>query len=479
MKIVSLEVESFKRLKAVQIRPDKSVVEITGQNAQGKSSVLDAIWVALAGKGAAPGEPINKNADKARIRVDLGELIVTRTFSRKEGGYTTAIRVETPAGAPKAEPQKILDSLVGSISFDPGEFGRMKPADQFDVVRGFVPGIDFKGIEELNAADYARRTELNRMAKEAQAAADQILIPDGLPQEPPDLKAMTDELANAATVNGDIAKRRAKRVEVAKQVDKLREEGNALLEQSQALLAQANQMEAQGRDLLAQSQAQLARLQNAPALPDEVDTKALAAKIEAARGIAKALDRVPEKARLQANAKKLKTDADNLTAIMKAREDGKQRAIAAAKMPIEGLGFGDGFVTLDGVPFEQASDAHKLRASVAIAMGLNPELRVIRVRDGSLLDKASLKLLSELVEANDFQCWIETVADSPTSGFVISDGAVIAHDGAAVAPPQETKEEPQEAPKGTAKANSARAPRAALAAVKSAPAPIPDDMEDL
>ena len=43
MKIVSLTAENVKRLKAVQITPTGSVQVVAGRNAQGKSSVLDAI----------------------------------------------------------------------------------------------------------------------------------------------------------------------------------------------------------------------------------------------------------------------------------------------------------------------------------------------------------------------------------------------------------------------------------------------------
>jgi len=104
----------------------------------------------------------------------------------------------------------------------------------------------------------------------------------------------------------------------------------------------------------------------------------------------------------------------------------KQRndAIAAAKMPVEGLGFGDGEVTYNGHPFAQASGAEQLRVSVAIAMAGNPKLRVLRIKDGSLLDSKSLALLEEMADLNDFQVWIESVDESGTVGIVMEDGAV-------------------------------------------------------
>ena len=67
-------------------------------------------------------------------------------------------------------------------------------------------------------------------------------------------------------------------------------------------------------------------------------------------------------------------------------------------------------------------DAQQLRASVAIAMAANPKLRVIRVRDGSLLDERAMRLLAEMADAHDCQVWIERVDTSGSVGFVLEDG---------------------------------------------------------
>ena len=50
MRIIRLQAENIKRLQAVEIEPHGDVVKITGKNGAGKSSVLDSIWMALAGK---------------------------------------------------------------------------------------------------------------------------------------------------------------------------------------------------------------------------------------------------------------------------------------------------------------------------------------------------------------------------------------------------------------------------------------------
>ena len=75
MKIIKFEAEHVKRIAVVEITPAGHVVEITGKNGQGKTSVLDSIWWALAGTRSHQPEPINRapprGADQARPgRVD-------------------------------------------------------------------------------------------------------------------------------------------------------------------------------------------------------------------------------------------------------------------------------------------------------------------------------------------------------------------------------------------------------------------------
>jgi hypothetical protein len=143
-----------------------------------------------------------------------------------------------------------------------------------------------------------------------------------------------------------------------------------------------------------------------------------------ARVINANVERARQKAVYYQTAKRYEDEAKALTEAIDARDQAKRAAIAAAKMPVPGLDFGDGVVLLAGVPFDQASDAERLRASVAIAMAANPKLRVIRIRDGSLLDEDAMKVLEQIAIERDFQVWIERVDSSGQVGFVLEDGHV-------------------------------------------------------
>ena len=110
----------------------------------------------------------------------------------------------------------------------------------------------------------------------------------------------------------------------------------------------------------------------------------------------------------------------DILAIAKAKE----KSVADAKFPVPGLSFGEDGVIFDGVPFQQASSAEQLRASVAIGLAMNPKLPVLLVHDGSLLDEASLKLLGELAEEAGAQVWVERVSEGSECSLIIEDGEV-------------------------------------------------------
>ncbi len=406
MKIISLQAENIKKLVAVEIKPDGNMVEITGRNGQGKTSVLDSIWWALSGATNIPGRPIRKGEFEARIKLDLGEIVVTRTFKIKDdktGEYTTSLSVLNADGSKFGSPQAMLDGLLGSLTFDPLEFSRMEPKQQFNTLSRFVPDVDFHEIETQNEGDYAKRTELNRKAKDCRTLAEKIIVPAGGVMAAVDDSALIDQLQQASSTNTDILTRKNNRDLLAKKAMTNRQEAKRLVDEAVTIEK---------------------KLADAPPLPEPVDVDALRQKIAEAQEINADVARRDARKKHMDDAKVHQDAADGLSRQMDAREAEKRDKIAAATLPVPGLGFGDGFITLNGVPFDQASDAEQLRASIAIAMASNPKLRVIRVRDGSLLDDQAMKLLGEMANAQDMQVWIERVASDGKVGFVLEDGQV-------------------------------------------------------
>lgn len=421
MKIVKLTAENVKKLRAVEITPTGELVEITGRNGQGKTSVLDAIWWALAGTKHIQAAPIRKGSDKARIRLDLGELIVERRITPAGGTLT----VENAEGALYKSPQGMLDALLGALAFDPLAFVQQKPRDQFDTLRGIVQlDVDLDKLDGLNRADYAKRTDVNRDAKALRAQADAIAIPDGLPPAPIDTAALKDQMAAASRTNAEIEQRRAKREHAARDVETALK-GAAAARAEAARLREAADLKDHEAAVLDETAAALRqKLEEAPPLPPLVDADALRAELDAAEKTNRQVEQRDRKLKLLKDVTTLEKESAELTDTMEARENAKAAAIASAAMPVPGLSFGDGIVTFNGIPFDQASSAEQLRVSVAIAMAANPKLRVLRIKEGSLLDDANLALIAAMAREHDYQVWIETVQSSGRSAVVIEDGSV-------------------------------------------------------
>lgn len=412
MKIISLEAENLKRLKAVRIEPNGNMVEITGKNGQGKTSVLDAIWWAMGGIANVQTTPIRKGEQRAVIRLDMGELKVTRTFTAKEGGeYTTALKVENGEGARYQSPQTMLDKLLGELTFDPLRFKSMKAADQVLALRSLVKDYDFAAAAEAHKQDYADRTDSNRRHKEAAAAAEAAGrdLPDKIPEEQSasDIIAKIEaaQKANERVDRWDAAKAKfdADCEAYKKKIERLRAE----LEEEERLRDENYMKE----DDLGER-------------PERLDIAPIRAKLETIEADNAIARRAAAHEKELDRAKAFKEEADALTDAIDARKKAAQEAIAKADLPVSGLDILDGLVLLDGLPFDQASDAQQLQASIGIAMALNPSLKVVRVRDGSLLDEDAMKMLAEMADANDYQIWIERVDSSGEVGFVLEDGHI-------------------------------------------------------
>ena len=164
-------------------------------------------------------------------------------------------------------------------------------------------------------------------------------------------------------------------------------------------------------------------------LTEYVDISAIQSEIEGAEAINQAVAQKKEKAKQEGIAAKATDLAYDCTTHMEQNKSEIRKRIEDADMPIEGLGLRDGTVTMDGLPLEQASDSDILRISCAIAMRICNDLKVIRIRHGSLLDSKSLVLLSEIADEFDCQIWIERVDESGKIGFVIEDGRVVSRPG--------------------------------------------------
>jgi len=439
MKIVKFYAENIKRLKAVEITPDGNTVILSGKNEQGKTTVLDSIWWALGGAKDIQEEPIRQGETRGLIKLDLGDMIVIRKFSASG----TTLEIINKEGLKFPSPQAVLDKLMGRFTFDVTKFlqtdKRSKVDTLLDLVRievdpdrlGTISGrrvAPGHPLDMLNSALNSvieDRKVVNRDLDRAKKALESMPeVEPAVPVSIKDLIAEKESLENQNRANAEFtqgiecycddvnsaADAVEKCVQLIESLGKQLKsaEENLIIVQNLHVNAM-NAYETYLQQVSSLVDADLTDINNRIASADETNRRAQAYA-----------DREAKKADKDQLAAEFQSLTDKLTAI----RNYKEALIANAKFPIDGLNFAGGGVTYKGVPLEQASSAEQLQVSIAIAMALNPTLRVIRIDNASLFDSEHLALIEKMAQENDYQVWMEVVDESGKVGIVIEDGQV-------------------------------------------------------
>jgi len=410
MKILKLTAENIKRLSAVEITPDGAIVKISGKNASGKTSVLDSIWWAMGGGENIQDQPVHKGASKGVITLDLGDLKVERRFTDK----STQLFVTNKEGARFPSPQGVLDELIGTLSFDPLEFMRLKPKEQFERLRHIVNiGDELDVLDGKRAELYDSRTVTNRIIKEKKGALQQYVVAPGAPDEVVPASELLDKIQRAEAFNRDNG---AMRHQLAGEIE-TREKLTGYIDEITQKLEDATKQLARSDKYIAEIQLSVDKLK-------DVDVDAMRTELD---GIEDKNEQARQKQARDAIAADLTTheaiESKQTTGIA-AIDKQKAALMAKTKFPTDGLSFVDGEVMYKDLPLVQASSAEQLRVSMSIAMAANPKFRVIRITDGSLMDSESFKLIEKMADDNDYQIWVEVVDESGLVGVVIEDGRV-------------------------------------------------------
>lgn len=432
MKILRLTAENIKKLTVVEITPEGSVVEIAGKNGHGKTSVLDAILWGLGGERPIQWEPVRHGEERGLIEMDLGDekgvqLRIERTFEvddTAKDGYTTKLKLQRADGMKSGNPQTLLNTMVGNLTFDPLEFQRADPKERLRILKGMVPDFDFDAMEKRRAELFETRTDVNRDAKRLRAVADTIPVQPTTSLEDIETKPLLDALAAAGQKAKEIETERARRDGMMARVERADEEAKDKREEAKRLRRLADEADEAAKTIEKMAEEIAREVKALPALEEPPQTAPIRAEIDKATEHNAQVAKNKERAKYEELAGEKEAEAAKLTTAIEGIDAAIAKAVEDADLPVRGMTFDGDDVRLHGVPFLQASDAQQLRASVAIAMSANPKLRIVRIRDGSLLDADAMEVLRDVAAAADYQIWIERViADSPEA-IIMEDGHV-------------------------------------------------------
>ena len=438
MRMLSVQARNVKGLRLVEFQPNKTATLIGGKNRAGKSSLLDAICMALGGKKLVPAKPLREGEDSGEVTVTLSgdpsrgtqDMIVKRTFVRLASGEVeTELTITSTDGFLAGSPQKMLDEFIGRIGFDPLAFMRLEPKKQREWLINLL-GLDLSALDQERAKYYATRHNIGQQGEEASGALSNIPAP---------VPGTKEEDAV------DVAEER-------KKFERLRADRDGVLQNQsslQATIKASHSREKSQIDLIKKLSDQLEQLQSSikmhsEALQEQVacrdrfekelativvpDIGAAEADLNSKLEINKNVELLKRRAAQQSRVEELRLKYKELSTKITDVDARKAQAIAAAPCPLPGLGFADDGVVFNGLPLEQACTSDQTKVSVAIGAAAGKELNVMFVREGSLLDEEHLVEIANIAAERGCQMLVERVGEGDENNIVLRDGEVFRRD---------------------------------------------------
>ena len=411
MRLLQYTVHNVKRITDVTIAADgANLVLVGGKNGAGKSSAIDALLMAICGKTKTewPDVPIRDGETVAEVPVSLGgipgdlgidtkTLTVVRRWEQSRGKIVDSLKILDEDGDEAATPQKILDELFRNRALDPMSLEQMSKADRRRLLMDAVGVTDvYEETQAAHESAYKERTVVNRDGKALAALVAGMPTHSDAPDADVVVSELLVELEHAKDVNKQLEDYRAAVADV--------ELARTRLEKAEALVAELFTSES-------------AR-----------DESVILGQIAAAEGMnKKRADNAAKKAK-EAELDALRAKSASLSAEIERHKMRQESAISSAAWPVEGLAVDSEGLLLNGIPVEQCSTSERIKLWTYLSAAMNPELRLLVIKDGNDLDLDSLRELDTFLQANDFQAIVEFVVrgkeDEDRCAVVIRDGSL-------------------------------------------------------
>jgi len=422
LKLLKAEIKNFKNIEHKSIDFGGKSAIILGANRKGKSSLIQALMSPMNSK-LLPAKPIKDGEDTASIELTIGGSIsgkdvvyhIDMYFSEKDQKGRLVITDEDGGKIPGGK--SMVETIVGNIGFDILEFidlgltkdGKVsKPGvmQQIEVLKGFMP---LEARKKLMALDneskevYDERAEINKDIKSNESKLKDVeMDPEEIEKystkiDDSDVKSkmssIGEEISEYDRIFRGVEDKQKLWVEKAAEIQVLTEKLKKLEEENQETRNQVTKgkkwLEGKVRPSM-------------DSLTEELD------KIQKHNDIHKLVMERQEFAKnVRELSEKSNAKGDRLLAI----KSEKAEIFTENPLPVKGLEFTEEEILYDGLPFNenQHPSSTIIGIGIKVAMAMNPNLKVLVIKDGSLLDKKTLNFILKLVEKENYQLFIEMV----------------------------------------------------------------------
>jgi len=451
MKIISAELTNFQSLshKVVDIQ-GKSIV-VVGKNGGSKSTILRAIQSPI-NSVVVPKKAIKDGEETAHVKLVIkGDLDgEQKTFNYvmnfSETNQKGSVTVIDEQGN-KIKSKEMQRDIIGDVSFDVDEFirlgltssGKVSQSglkEQVEVLRQFLTNEEKQLLHDLDTeykTKFEERADVNKTVKilKANLSDSTDITEEEVKKYTEDKSTEREEvedkllnMADSIVEFKDNVRDNRRYTEVFNKKEsatKLKTLYHKFLKVAVEYGEDDDTFISDVRKKLSDHVLDLTRAEEAEVNLSELKTwfsknkepkvDELKAKQVELKEYTIKYEKIQETVTKHAEVTKQDKLSTKLTKRLKAITTEKRASFENSTLPVKGLSFDEEGVYFEGLPFN--GDHHPsstiIRVGVQLAIAMNPNLKCIFIKDGSLFDKETFAKVLKFVEKKGYQLFIEMV----------------------------------------------------------------------
>lgn len=437
VRLATLRVQNTLGIRAADLTwsDDANMLVVGGENGAGKTSLCDALWMAL---GGSPKQSmvIHSGADSSKVELELVdpasgkvELIVQRVTKMKGDKEVSTLVVMGADRRDYKSPQEVLNKLINKHTFDPMDLIGLSGVEQ---AKRFKKLIGWEEEEKtIDAEHKAVNDEIKRVKDQQSIHFGRMAGAVYDPKMPKEHVATESIMAEIRAADVHNSRRSSLEIKVSELRSKLNVTDATIdtkKTQIEELLKQVAALEVERAAILAEGQQANANLKAFEVLDTAELQEKLAnlgktnAEITANNNLL-----VEDQAWNKLEEERVALETKRLASLANKHERYIAR-LKAANLP-EGFEVIGDDLYLNGIPFSQVNTAEQMKASCQLSLLGNPQLRLIHIGHGESLTKRNLEALRQLAEEMNFQVLVELACSAEEVALGVKSPEVIIQDG--------------------------------------------------
>ena len=404
IKIESLELENVKRVHHVRLEPNENgLTVIGGKNAQGKTSILDAIAWGLGGDKFRPDGANNDEAKTpAKISIELSNGLVVERKGSKGALYVT-----DPSG--KRAGQTLLDALIEKLALNLPKFLEMNDKEKANQLLKII-GVE-EELSKLEAEEqklYNERLLQGRIAEQKKGAFDDLgAYIDDVPDEPISAAEMVKQQQEILARNGQ-------RMQWKRDHDQLMDD-----------IMRVERIIEDNKKRLHDLQEKLKVVEKSPKELEMESTAEIEASLQNIEEINRSVEFNQRKRQAEKEMKESREAYDALNLQVEDIRAKKKKLLDGADLPLPDLSIENGALTYKGHIWKDMSASEQLRVATAIIRKLKPECGFILMDKLEQFDIDSLNEFGSWLEEQGLQVIATRVSTGDECQIIIEDGYAV------------------------------------------------------